>query len=221
MSEIVKQAPHFNEADAVRIALELFDLDVSAKLLPSERDQNFHLTASTGDAYVLKIANAAERIEVLEFQNQAMMHIADKHGNHSGSVAVGPLVCKTPLGEQITSVKAGDNTTHYVRLLTYLPGKPLAKVKPHDASLLESLGRFFGILDFVFEDFDHLAAHRNFHWDLSNAGQVISNMIDEIDDAVGRNTVARFLNRFQKKIEPQLVNLRRQVIHNDGNYDSK
>ena len=45
MSSIVQHAPRFTEHDAIRIAKDLFALDVTAKLLPSERDQNFRLTS--------------------------------------------------------------------------------------------------------------------------------------------------------------------------------
>jgi Ser/Thr protein kinase RdoA (MazF antagonist) len=78
MSSIVQHAPRFTENDAIGIAHDVFGLDVSARKLPSERDQNFHLTAFSGEAYVLKVANATERIEVIDFQNQAMMHIANQ-----------------------------------------------------------------------------------------------------------------------------------------------
>ena len=75
MSSIVQHAPRLSEHDAIRIAKDLFALDVTAKLLPSERDQNFRLSASNDQAYVLKIANSTELEAVLDFQNQAMMHI--------------------------------------------------------------------------------------------------------------------------------------------------
>ena len=60
MASIVQHAPRFSETDAVDIAHDLFGLDVSAIPLASERDQNFHLKASNGKAFVLKLANATE-----------------------------------------------------------------------------------------------------------------------------------------------------------------
>ena len=44
MSATVKHAPRFSEENAVGIAWDLYGLRVSVKALPSERDQNFHLT---------------------------------------------------------------------------------------------------------------------------------------------------------------------------------
>ena len=217
MTSIVQHAPRFSEPDAVCLAHDFFGLDVSAGQLPSERDQNFHLTCRTGEQYVLKVANATESVEVLEFQNQVMMHIARNKNRLEQGVAAAPQICQNIEGGQIMSVDGFGGATHFVRLLTYLPGKPFARVKPHDADLLTGLGRFFGSLDRILEDFDHPAAHRDFHWDLKNAGRVVSRHIGLIDDPVKSDLIKRFLERFQTQIEPQLRRLRTSVIHNDAN----
>ena len=217
MSSIVQHAPRFSEQDAVRIASELFALDTAAKQLPSERDQNFRLTAPDGKAYVLKLANSTERREVLDFQNQAMMHIAGKRNIFDKSTSVAPDVFSTTKGEQIASVQGIDGTTHFVRLLTYLPGKPLALVRPHDADLLAGLGRFIGNIDHALQDFDHPATHRDFHWDLKNAARIIESCLDYIKTPEHRNLVKDLLKRFQAETEPQLPDLRTGIIHNDAN----
>ncbi len=217
MSSIVQHAPRFTERDAIRIAKQLFEIDVTARPLPSERDQNFHLTASNGHAYVLKLANSTERREVLDFQNQAMLHIAGKRALFDRPAAVVPLVCPAVEGEQIVSIQGAAGTPHFVRLLTYLPGKPMALARPHDAHLLTSLGRFFGNIDRALQDFDHPAAHHDFHWDLKNAGRVITRYIDLIKDPDDRDLVKGFLERYLAQTEPQLPDLRCAVIHNDAN----
>ncbi|MBW2584996.1 MAG: hypothetical protein JRE36_15870 [Deltaproteobacteria bacterium] len=93
MSSIVEHAPKFTEPDAVRIAKDLFALDADAKLLPSERDQNFYLTTLKDEAYVLKIANSTELEVVLDFQNQAMLHIAGNRNMFARNASVAPDVC--------------------------------------------------------------------------------------------------------------------------------
>jgi len=217
MSSIVQHAPRFSETDAVGIAHDLFGLKVSAKLLDSERDQNFHLIASDGKAFVLKLANATETYEVLDLQNQAMMHIITNLSSLNKERTAAPEVCTSVKGERISSVEGKNGATHFVRLLSYLPGKPFAQVTPHDDDLLSSLGRFFGNLNRVLNDFDHAAAHRDFHWDLNNARRVIERYVSSIDHPGKRDLVIRFLKRFQSEIEPQLPHLRTSVIHNDAN----
>ena len=68
-------APSFSVDEARRIASQYFAIEADASPLESERDQNFHLEADAGQAYVLKIANPAEQPEVLAFQTAALRHV--------------------------------------------------------------------------------------------------------------------------------------------------
>ena len=217
MSSIIQHAPGFDEQAAVRFAVELFGLKADARQLPSERDQNFQLTAADGKAYVLKVANATEDRQVLDFQNKAMLHVAARRNLFDKGLAVVPEILPGSDGKQISTVKGPDGTPYFVRLLSYLPGKPLALVKPHDADLLTSFGRFFGLIDRALQDFDHPATHRDFHWDLQNAGQVIETNINYIKAPENRKLVNDLLHRFQSDTEAQLADLRCSVIHNDAN----
>ena len=217
MTSILKHSPRFSEQEAVRIAHDNFGLDVCARQLPSERDQNFHLTCHTGEQYVLKVANATECLEVLEFQNQVMMQIARNKNRLEYGIAAAPEICENTKGRQILSVNGPEGAKHFVRVLTYLPGKPFARVKPHSADLLTGLGGFFGNLDRILEDFDHPAAHRDFHWDLKNAGRIIHRYIGLIEDPVKRDLIKQFQERFQTQTEAQLRDLATSVIHNDAN----
>jgi hypothetical protein len=74
------KVPVFSTSDAERVAGEIFGVDGSARLLESERDQNFQLRAEgraeAGREFVLKIANPAEHPAVLDFQTRALLHIA-------------------------------------------------------------------------------------------------------------------------------------------------
>src|SRR6185295_12192772 len=76
MTTAVQRAPRISEADATSIADELYGLKSSASALPSERDQNFLLTAATGEKFVLKIANAGEDFDFLELQNHLIRFLA-------------------------------------------------------------------------------------------------------------------------------------------------
>src|SRR5947209_3267884 len=74
---LLQQAPRLTVEAASDIARELYGLAASGSLLPSERDQNF-LIAAGADRFVLKIANATEDRAMLEAQNAAMAHLADR-----------------------------------------------------------------------------------------------------------------------------------------------
>lgn len=217
MSSIVQHAPHFNRKDAEKIAADLFGIKGQCAKLPSERDQNYRLKAIDSREFVLKIANALESFEALEFQNQVMDRLGQGRGVRTDGAAGIPQVRRTLENKTITTVEGLDGQSHFVRLLTYLPGKPFARVKPHDADLLADLGRFFGHVDHALQGYDHPAAHRDFHWDLQQASRIVGDLMDFITLPEKRDLVAGFLKHFQTHTEPRLFDLRKSVIHNDGN----
>lgn len=204
---LLQQAPRFDLAGAARLARELYGLDAAASTLPSERDQNFLLTAVTGDRYVLKVANAAERRAMLEAQNAAMAWVADRAG-------CCPRVMPTITGETIGTA---PGSAYLVRLVTYLDGAPLAASGQRTAGLLASLGRAVGRLDAALADFDHPAVHRDFHWDLANAASVIGGHLTLIHDDGDRGLVERVSATALRHIEPRRGAFRRSAIHNDAN----
>ena len=55
---------------------EVFGLEAEARALYSERDQNFHVRASDGREFLLRVANPAEDPAVVDFQTRALLHIA-------------------------------------------------------------------------------------------------------------------------------------------------
>ena len=217
MSDLVTHAPRVTETEAADLARQLFEVAGQALALPSERDQNFRLHDETGARFVLKIANAEETREVLELQNLAMTHVAEEGGDLFDEFTPCPRVCTAPSGESILSVAGSDGANHFVRLLTYLPGKPLALVNPHDKGLLFSLGSFLGRIDRVFMEFDHPATHRRFHWDLARCDEVVASRLDDLDDDGQRNRVQGMLDRYRTVTAPRLATLRTSVIHSDGN----
>ncbi len=217
MSNLVRHAPRFNEHQAAALAKELFNITAPADRLPSERDQNFRLQDEMGGQFVLKIANAAETREVLELQNLAMTHVAEKGAALFKEFDPCPRVCSAPGGEDILLIPGRDDASHFVRLLTYLPGKPLAAVNPHEKDLLFSLGSFMGRIDRVFMDFDHPATRRVFHWDLTRSGEVVASLLDGIDDVEKRDLVQHRLDHYRADTAAKLTGLRSSVIHSDGN----
>ena len=68
--------PAFSDADALGIADKHFGIKADLQRLVSERDQNFRLATEDGRRFVLKISNHAEQLEVVDFQNQALLHVA-------------------------------------------------------------------------------------------------------------------------------------------------
>ena len=208
----VDHVPRFSLSKAETLALELYGMASTARRLPSERDQNFYLEDVSGSGFVLKIAGAGERREMLDAQNRAMEHVGNR-----GSDVLCPRVETTLAGEQIATASDHDGGEHFVRLVTWLPGIMLADAKPHSSKLLQSLGGFLGRLDRAFEEFAHPAARRVFYWDLARAPDTIAKCIDHVASVEQRRVVEALSARFQQHVVPQISHLRTSVIHNDAN----
>src|SRR6266699_291250 len=203
--------PYFTVEEACRMALELYGLRVVARTLPGERDCNFHLKTEAGQEFVLKIAPAVEQREALDLQNNALEHLA----GHDPSLLL-PQVRVTAGGETIATITSAEGTKHFVRVLTFMPGKVLAETKPHKPELLHSLGNMMGKMDHALHDFRHPAAHRALKWDLQRTPW-IRDYLQYIEQPERRAIVERFLAQFEAQVLPVAHSLRTSVIHNDAN----
>src|SRR5882724_9081319 len=130
---LLEHAPRFSREAGGSLAEKLYGIRATVFPLPSERDQNFLLTSGSGDTFVLKIANALEDRALLEAQNEAMRYLA-------GRVSFCPRILPTISENDIPLVEATTGSAHFVRLVTYLPGTPLAKISEQSPELLRDLG---------------------------------------------------------------------------------
>lgn len=201
--QLLEYTPAFDVDAAAAIAAEHFGLRVHAQALPSERDQNFLLTNQDGEKFVLKIANALESREFLEAQNSVLRHL-ERH------VAFCQKLLRAASGDDVVAVNAANGVQHFVRMVHYLPGVPLAEVRPHSPGLLHDLGRKLGQLAGALAGFDHPAVHRDFHWDLANGNRVVNEFAELIENSSLRELVLKC------RYEPP-ARLRRNVIHGDAN----
>src|SRR5215469_13454120 len=65
------------EAEAAGLALEVYGLEAAARALPGEYDDNFHLIAADGRAFVLKVMHPARAPSFIDLQCQALVHLAE------------------------------------------------------------------------------------------------------------------------------------------------
>jgi len=199
------------EAEAVRLARELYGLEVSARVLPGEYDDNFHLTGADGHAFVLKVMHPAREHFFIDLQCRALTHLAER-APHLPL----PRVTTNRSGELFTSITAADGSTRLVWLLTFVNGTVLAEVRPHTPELLGDLGRFLAEMDATLQSFTHAAAYRELKWDSSRAGW-IKDYLNHIGDSKRRALVEKFLALYETEVVPNLPRLRRSVIYGDAN----
>lgn len=211
MAFLEHPAPSLPEPEAVRIARELYGLTATARSLPGEYDDNFHLGTPAGEEFTLKVMRVGVAPDFIDMQCQALARVAQR----APSLAL-PRVCKTQAGETIGKVQVADGTLRLVWMLTYVPGRPWAQINPHTPALGFSLGRLLGSIDGALAEFDHPAGHRELKWDLARAGW-IRDSLHYIRDPEGRELVRRLMKMYETEVAPTLPALRRSVIHNDAN----
>ncbi len=199
------------EAEAVRLARELYGVEATARALPGEYDDNFHLTGADERAFVLKVMHPARERSFIDLQCRALTHLAQRAPQL-------PLPRVTPnrSGELFAPIAAADGSTRLVWLLTFVNGTVLAEVRPHTPELLGELGRFLGEMDAALQSFTHPAAHRELKWDSSRAGW-IKGYVKHIGDSKRRALVEKFLALYETEVAPVLPRLRRSVIYGDAN----
>jgi 4-aminobutyrate aminotransferase-like enzyme/Ser/Thr protein kinase RdoA (MazF antagonist) len=203
-SPSLESAPRLSLAAAEQLAHDLFGLRARATPLASERDQNFCLESADGARFVLKIANRGEDRRMLEAENAAMRHL-------SGTGLV-PLPIPTREGGDIA-----QSDGYFVRVITWLDGRPLAEAPRQTAALLEDVGRSVGTLDGALAGFDHAALNRAFHWDLASARSVIAHHLPRIQDVELGQSIEAVVTVHEETVVPRLPSLRRSVIHGDAN----
>ena len=204
-------APPVAEAEAARLARDVYRIEARAERLPGEYDDNFHLATADGREFVLKVMHPARERALLDLQRAALLHLAER----APQLPL-PRVCPTPNGDFFAEAKLADETPRFVWLLTYLPGTVLAKVHPHAPRLLLDLGRFLGTLDGALSDFSHPAAQRELKWDLARAGWIRKHL-HHLKTAARRTLVEKFLSLYESEVVPALTSLRRSVIYGDAN----
>lgn len=198
--------PHFSLELARELAARHYDLDVTARDLPSYVDQNFHLLDSAGAEYVLKVFNSDEDPALIDAQISALRHVG---GGVPGLATPRVVPC-------LDGAPATRAEGHRMWLGSYLPGRPLAGLPHPAADLLRDLGRGLGELDARLASFAHPALTRAFPWDPRQAPRALE-FVGHIADAAAREAVRARLERFESEFVPVVERLPFQSIHNDAN----
>ncbi len=206
---MLDQAPQFTTADAERLAHAHFGFAGRATPLTSERDQNFLISADDGRRIVLKIANAAERREMLEAQQAAMLHAAR-------AVRTVPAILAPTTRGALVEVDGRDGKRHFVWAIEALPGKLMRNVSRRSPQLYEDVGRQLGALDQALASFDHPGIHRDFYWDLATGRALVARDRDLVEDPTTRAAIDALMAQFDLNVAPQLSELPRAAIHSDG-----
>ncbi len=200
--------PDLDTTAAAALARRLYGIEATAKLLTSERDQNFRMIAESGESWLLKVSNPSEPDDIIELQTAALDHIT----RHSPTSPV-PRVIRTLGGEDGFDLTLGDGRRSRVRLLTYLEGEPV-RGTPRTRAQRIGMGTALAELDLALAGFDHPAASHDLLWNIARAER-LAHLIDEVAEGERAALLRLFMDRFRDEVMPRLPSLRAQVIHND------
>lgn len=209
MTDLDHPAPDFPLDQAAALAREHFGVTGELSRLDSERDQNFRLVSDAGE-WTFKIVNASEPALESEFQATLLDHF----GAVAPELAL-PRLRRTASGAALATVGTASGARHALRMVSWLPGRPLAESE-RTPEVLGSLGAMLGRMDRALQGFIHHGALRVLDWDVRHAG-LSRARLHHVADADDRALLERFLDRFDAHVAPRLPALRAQVIHNDAN----
>ena len=197
-------------------------------------------------AFVLKIGHPDESEASLEMQNAILARLAERwppdDGARDGMAAAGSVPASRDSGRRafgdgrqgdtprppfpaVVADRAGDALTtvekhgvrYPLRLVTWLPGIPVAEVRPQRQELLRSWGGVLARLNAALADFEHPAAETGFHWDLRTASAIFEARVGSVEGKDRRALLRRRMADCEKRLAPLIPALRTQVVHGDAN----
>lgn len=216
MTDTFLKSSEFNETDVKKICEELYCLEATVKPLAGEQDLNFRIKDNSGDEFVLKLSDPGEDIAFLKLQNK-VLHFLDA-GRTSGVSGVRtPRIIPSRSGRKIEDLQCSMKK-YRVRLLTWLPGKPVAAVRPHSPLLLRELGEILAGIDNRLSKMNsRMPDERNFIWDIRNCAEVINGHLSYIQDPARSGLVEKVTSSCLPILESGKESLRTALIHNDAN----
>lgn len=203
--------PCMTQEEATRLLKERYGINAALSEVACERDQNFHVMASDGREYVLKISNPQEPSVTTDFQTQGILWIE----RHDPDLPV-PKLVPTNDGEYQTPVTLSDGRQSMVRVLTWLQGDPLYKVEITPA-IETAIGNVLARVGCALRDFSHEGAKQELLWDIRHARRLKSLLHALPQDVIGL-TIREELAYYSVEVQPRLAGLRHQVVHNDLNH---
>lgn len=178
-----------------------------ARPVATEKDDTFTMDGADGGRLILKVANPAESVDDLQFELALLRHVAA-----ADPTLPVPRIVPDLNGSALCTVNDRAGQSRSARVLTFLDGTPLDALPSSPAQRLHT-GELLGRLRLAMADFSHPSEERIVPWDVRHLLS-LRPLLNEVTDPVQRAQLERGLERFAV-LEPQVLGLRRQVLHND------
>ncbi|MGC3895258.1 aminotransferase [Pseudomonas urmiensis] len=199
-------SPSLSEAQAHALLRAHYDLEGSLQSLGSQQDLNFRV--DSGHArYVLKVCHGSYAEVELQAQHAALAYLGEQ------GLPV-PVVRPARNGSALLALDSEGQPLR-VRLLDYIDGQPLTRLKHLPARLMAELGALCARVDQALADFDHPGLERTLQWDPRHAQALIAHLLPVLRDETRREQVARVASEAGQTLATLVDQLPTQAVHLD------
>jgi Ser/Thr protein kinase RdoA (MazF antagonist) len=157
----------------------------------------------------LRFTNPAEDRQVSSFQTEALRHL-----NATSPDLPTPRLVLSEDDSAEVEVVLVDGRRSITRVITLLPGIPLARVPERNPALRLAMADTLARMDLAFTSFSHPASSHELLWDMKHALSLRKLLVYQ-QDAETRALIER-----EDNVVPVQTALRAQVIHNDFNFSN-
>ncbi|MGG5290583.1 aminotransferase [Pseudomonas shirazensis] len=199
-------SPSLSEAQAHALLRAHFDLGGELQALGSQQDLNLLLDSDQG-RFVLKACHGSYAEVELQAQHAALAYLAEQ------GVPV-PGVRAARNGETLLALDV-DGQPLRVRVLDYIEGQSLTRLKHMPASLMAELGALCARVDVALADFDHPGLARTLQWDPQHAQALIEHLLPVLGDTPRRAQLQAVVAQAVEVLAKVQAQLPSQAVHLD------
>lgn len=198
--------PSLSEAQAHALLRAHYDLGGSLHPLGSQQDLNLRLDSDQG-RFVLKACHASYAQVELEAQHAALAYLGEQ------GLPV-PAVRRARDGQDLLAVEV-DGQPLRVRLLDYIEGQPLTRLKHMEPRLIAELGTLCARVDQALAGFEHPGLERTLQWDPRHAQALIEHLLPVLQDPSRHARVKQLTRLAVERLQPLAGDLPTQAVHLD------
>ncbi len=204
-----------SEAQAAKVARDLYGVTAAATRLAAEHDDTFQLVLAGGGMRFLRVSAWPASPDLGPGQAAGMARPGTSFLTaillHLASAAA-----DLPVQRVIPALSGASEVFldgKLVRMTTFLDGRLLSGV-PSTPALRRDIGATLARLSLALRDFTHPAARRTHRWDLQNFSQ-LRPLLASLPSVEPRGRLVEVLDGFDAQLRPSLAGIPVQVIHAD------
>ncbi|KIY39728.1 hypothetical protein TZ03_16020 [Pseudomonas sp. 10-1B] len=198
--------PALSEAQAHAVLQQHYGLAGKLTAMGSQQDLNFHVDTPQG-CFVLKACHGSYAQLELEAQHAALKFLRNQ------GLPV-PAVRPALNGQALLELNI-DGQPLRMRLLDYIEGQPLTRLKHMQPRLMAELGGLCAKLDKALVDFDHPGLARTLQWDPQHAQALIQHLLPVLQDTEQRARIEHTARTAAEHLAPLVDQLPSQAVHLD------